>query len=405
VSLCPQRRLESGEPTPSNHDGAGAFKTRAGGTVIVYNHEIGSSLATSPLPVPHVDGLVYDPGSEAANRDPQPIKALGRYSHEAAAVDPHSGAIYLTEDAGNPNGLLYRWEPPQGYRPRKSGLRALGPTDGVLAAMRCAAGAGAHVDDLSRATEVDTTYDVTWTAVPDRDARTTSTRNQFAAGEITRGRKFEGAWWGPDENNRGGAYIVTSFAREESPVPHDGQVWFYDPRRSTMTLKLRFGVDADQDAPGDGPDNITVSPWGGLVLAEDGEGVQHLVGVTEGERRSNWPATSGATASSWHRCTRTTRRCCSRASRPRGSCPRSPGPGATSAEASALRRTRAGRPRPPTAPPGVPAGPPRRAGWPRRRGARPAGRRRAGRRSAPVPPRRAARPGSTPGCTTAVPPW
>jgi secreted PhoX family phosphatase len=49
-----------------------------------------------------------------------------------------------------------------------------------------------------------------------------------------------------------------------------------------MTLKLRFGVDADQDAPGDGPDNITVSPWGGLILAEDGEGVQHLVGVTEG---------------------------------------------------------------------------------------------------------------------------
>ncbi len=345
VTEAGSTRLESGEPTPSNHDGAGAFKTRAGGTVIVYNHEIGSSLATSPLPVPHVDGLVYDPGSAggctivetdrdgnrvreyvaiagtatncaggitpwdtwltceetegragsggrtkdhgyvfevdpfdmAANRDPQPIKALGRYSHEAAAVDPHSGAIYLTEDAGNPNGLLYRWEPPQGYRPRKSGLRALGPTDGVLAAMRCTDGAGAHVDDLSRATEVDTTYEVTWTAVPDRDARTTSTRKQFGADEITRGRKFEGAWWGD-----GGAYIVTSFARAESPVPHDGQVWFYDPRRSTMTLKLRFGVDADQDAPGDGPDNITVSPWGGLILAEDGEGVQHLVGVTEG---------------------------------------------------------------------------------------------------------------------------
>jgi len=29
-----------------------------------------------------------------------------------------------------------------------------------------------------------------------------------------------------------------------------------------------------------GPDNITVSPHGGLILAEDGEGINHLVGVT-----------------------------------------------------------------------------------------------------------------------------
>jgi secreted PhoX family phosphatase len=29
----------------------------------------------------------------------------------------------------------------------------------------------------------------------------------------------------------------------------------------------------------DGPDNITVSPYGGVILAEDGEGLSHLVGV------------------------------------------------------------------------------------------------------------------------------
>lgn len=38
------------------------------------------------------------------------------------------------------------------------------------------------------------------------------------------------------------------------------------------------------DGPFDRPDNITVSPWGGLVLAEDGEGIQHLTGVTAGGR-------------------------------------------------------------------------------------------------------------------------
>ena len=78
---------------------------------------------------------------------------------------------------------------------------------------------------------------------------------------------------------------MASFARSESPVPHDGQVWFHDPRRATLTLKLRFGVNPNPDQDGtnyDGPDNITVSPWGGVILAEDGEGVQHLVGATPG---------------------------------------------------------------------------------------------------------------------------
>jgi hypothetical protein len=51
----------------------------------------------------------------------------------------------------------------------------------------------------------------------------------------------------------------------------------------TVTLKTIFGVNPDPDVDTgnyDGPDNITVSPYGGVVLAEDGEGIQHLVGVT-----------------------------------------------------------------------------------------------------------------------------
>ena len=65
---------------------------------------------------------------------------------------------------------------------------------------------------------------------------------------------------------------------------HDGQVWFYDPASETVTLKTLFGVNPDPDVDDgtfDGPDNITVSPYGGLILAEDGEGVQHLFGVTD----------------------------------------------------------------------------------------------------------------------------
>ncbi|MGH3885821.1 MAG: alkaline phosphatase PhoX [Pseudonocardiaceae bacterium] len=341
--------LESGQPTPGAHDGTGAFWLRGGGTVLVNNHEIGDPLADVEFPVPHLDRLVYDPGRaggctvvqtrrdgsrvreyvglagtstncaggvtpwdtwltceetdtrageegatkdhgyvfevdpyiRAANRDPQPIKALGRFAHEAAAVDPRTGDIYLTEDASRPNGLLYRWEATQDLQPGRGRLRALSTTAGTLGAMKASDAAGAHVDDLSRATEIGTVYAITWVPVPDRAAATTSTRKQFTDTDVTRARKLEGAWWGD-----GGAYIVTSFARDESPVPHDGQVWFYNPRRSTLTLRLRFGVNPNPTVDGafDGPDNITVSPYGGLVLAEDGGGIQHLVGVTDDGR-------------------------------------------------------------------------------------------------------------------------
>ncbi len=56
--------LESGEPTPGNHDGTGAFKGRKG-TVLVNNHEIGTPAEAAEdgiVTVPLVEGLVYDPG-------------------------------------------------------------------------------------------------------------------------------------------------------------------------------------------------------------------------------------------------------------------------------------------------------------------------------------------------------
>ncbi|AIV37146.1 PhoX family protein [Streptomyces sp. R1] len=349
ITYSGRTRLESGEHTPSNHDGTAAFDGPRGTTLLVNNHELGGHRDGWPHPVPLTEGLVYDPAAAGgctvvevrrgghvaewvgiagtatncaggstpwgtwltceetedkagkngmtkdhgyvfevdpedrrANRDPQPVKALGRYAHEAVVIDPKRGHAYLTEDASGPNGLLYRWTPPEHFRHGRGRLRTLAADAGVLQAFKCFDSGGRFVDDLSRATRTGTVYGVDWVDVPDRDARTTSVRKQFAAGEVTRARKLEGMWWAD-----GGAYIVSSFARDESPGrPHDGQVWFYDPKRRTLTLKVLLGVNADPSADGafDGPDNITVSPYGGLVIAEDGDGVQHLFGATDSGR-------------------------------------------------------------------------------------------------------------------------
>jgi uncharacterized protein len=236
----------------------------------------------------HDHGFVFevDPVSQQANlgNSPVPLKFLGRFAHEAVAVDPTTSAVYETEDATGPHGLYLRWSPPKGFTAGKGALRALalgagGSTAGRLQAMRCTR-AGKHVPDLSLATRPGTQYTVEWVDVPDRLALTTSVRKQFSDGQITRSRKLEGAWWGD-----GGTYFVASFARtsDGSVNEHDGQVWFYDPHTGLVTLTTIFGVNRD---PGvdtgnyDGPDNITVSPYGGILMAEDGEGIQHLVAIT-----------------------------------------------------------------------------------------------------------------------------
>jgi secreted PhoX family phosphatase len=335
-------RLEGGEPTPSDPDGTASFVRRGGnGSVLVNNHEVNGS---EPYKVPAVPGFVYDPAAgggttnievddegnrireyvslagthnncaggkspwntwltceeaeslsgqtkphgyvfevdpydQDANRDPKPIKALGRYAHEALVVDPEAGTIYLTEDAGNPNGLLYRWTPPADALPLEKGvLRTLADDAGALDAMKASTLGGTHVPDLSVAVTPGTTYRVEWVTVPDRDARSLSTRKQFSASQVTRSRKLEGMWWGG-----GGAYFVCSFARtsDGSAAQHDGQIWFLDPLADTIELKLHFAyTPLDQDNDPDGPDNITVSAYGGVIIAEDGDGKNHLVGAT-----------------------------------------------------------------------------------------------------------------------------
>ncbi|MGQ0467485.1 MAG: alkaline phosphatase PhoX [Sporichthyaceae bacterium] len=240
-------------------------------------------------------GYVFevDPLQPEANRDPHPIKAFGRFAHEAAVVDPDRGHVYLTEDAKAPDGLLYRWSPAFfGRRPRRGALRKLGPTEGTLYAARAHDALGVPVLDLSVATVPGTTYRLQWVPVPDRDASEVSTRKQFGyvhqpkkgnaevgyGPPITRGHKLEGAWWG-----NGGAFVVSSFAKPEedgSQVAHAGQVWFLDPVRDTLTLVLRF--EPTKGKPTDernAPDNITVSPYGGVIIAQDGEGAQHLFGA------------------------------------------------------------------------------------------------------------------------------
>ncbi|MFF2572113.1 alkaline phosphatase PhoX [Streptomyces sp. NPDC058084] len=332
--------LRSGEGlVPGNHDGMGAFAGRRGRVHLVRNHE---NRVTAPTSVPTVEGLTYDPAAkggctaleldgrndvrgervaiagtavncaggptpwntwltceetedragtngytkdhgfvfEVDGADPRrtgavPLTAMGRFQHEAVAIDPRSGIVYETEDAfQQPFGLFYRFLP---NRPLggTSSLRA----GGALEAMRVPG-----VPDLSAVQETGARFEgVEWVPVPDPMATQTPVRLQdFGPKGITHAQKLEGCYWGGNGGGPGAVYFVSSFARAKdgSAATHFGQVWKYEPHRRRLTLVVVFGPDTDVRLPGESPDNICLAPAGGLMVCEDGDGAQHVFGVS-----------------------------------------------------------------------------------------------------------------------------
>ncbi|MFI5896357.1 alkaline phosphatase PhoX [Actinoplanes sp. NPDC051513] len=240
-------------------------------------------------------GYVFEVSqAESARQLPKPIKAFGRYEHEALAVEPSREHVYLSEDASGPTGLFYRWTAPRGTHLRLGLANQLADDAGKLEAMQIRLDDGSILPDVAFLTsaQIGRPFKVTWIEVPDRDARTTPTRSQFADGTVTRGKKFEGVW-----SNGRGAYIVNSFAFGANDLPagatrHDGMVWFYDYGDQTITLVTYFPHNPSAETEGefpkyadltfDGPDNVTVTPWGSLVLAEDGVRASHVLSSVPG---------------------------------------------------------------------------------------------------------------------------
>ena len=225
-------------------------------------------------------GYVFEVFADApAQQSPLPIKAWGRFAHEAVVVEPSRKRVFLTEDSSKPNGLFYRWTAPSGYRLAPYIARTLSASAGTLEALAVLGPDGTVLPDLSYVTsaQIGRPFRTAWVEVPDRQARTTSIRNQFADGKVTRSKKLEGAW-GDDE----GAYFVSSFAfapgdHPADATPHDGQLWYYRFDEETLTLMAYFpynpllhsesvdpetGLGRSRDLAFDGPDGCHVSPYG-----------------------------------------------------------------------------------------------------------------------------------------------
>jgi hypothetical protein len=185
------------------------------------------------------DGLVYecDPfGARPAVARP----ALGSFTHEAAAVDPLRGHVYLSEDL--PDGCFYR------FTPTRAGDLSRGELEVAVL------GADGRV---------------VWLPIPDpRATGATPLRAQVPGATPFNGG--EGLWMFEDK-----VYLSTK---------NDNKVWEYDVARRAMRVHYNASKVADPILRG--VDNLVGTPGGDILVAEDADDMQVCAILPDGSVRA-----------------------------------------------------------------------------------------------------------------------
>ena len=221
-----------------------------------------------------------------------PLVAAGRFSHEAAAVDQRTGIVYETEDPGSGVGAgFYRYTPDDPEDLAKGGV------------LDMLAIAGQPQVDLREGRTRGEPLPVEWVRIDEPDPELTkvadprSTFHQGWAKGAAMFNRLEGCW-----DDHGTIFFVSTSGGDakNGDVNDDGyaegfgQIWAYRPGRGGGTLTLLYESPSGEDM--DSPDNLTVTPRGGLIVCEDDasseyvdthplapgiENVNRLIGLTQ----------------------------------------------------------------------------------------------------------------------------
>jgi secreted PhoX family phosphatase len=199
---------------------------------------------------------------------PKPLKDLGRFVHEGAAVLPGSGIVYQTED--QKDGLFYRFLPKKQGRLNKGGV------------LQCLTIPGEENRDLRN-----------WeaTAIRPGEKREASWLTLEDVNRKKDDLRFLGMEKGavPFANGEGicmsGGTIY--FSCTNGGEKKQGQVWGYfpspyegTPRETDQPGRLELLFESPHPNVLEHPDQLTMTPWGELFVCEDGYGEQFLMGLT-----------------------------------------------------------------------------------------------------------------------------
>lgn len=203
--------------------------------------------------------------------DPMPLKAMGRFRHEAVAIDPKTGIVYQTEDMSD--GLIYRFIPKVPGELHKGGrLQALVVADQASFDTR-------NWPELSTAKmPANQMHAVSWVDIEDVESPDDSLRFQGFEKGAARFARGEGMWAGDGE---------FFFACTNGGEKRQGQIFRYIPSPSEGTdaeaqqpAQLELFVESTSPDLLRNCDNLTVAPNGHLVVCEDADDPCRLVGVS-----------------------------------------------------------------------------------------------------------------------------
>lgn len=199
---------------------------------------------------------------------PVALKSMGRFNHEAVAVDPASGIVYETEDRHD--GLIYRFLPDV-----KGHLAEGGRLQALTIRGRPSLDTRNWEEQVVKPREG---LGVEWIDLEDVEAPDDDLRHRGFAAGAARFARGEGMWYGND---------AIYFACTNGGAAQTGQVWRYTPSPIEGTAledmqpgRLELFIEPNDSDLVEHCDNVTVTPWGDLLLCEDGPEEQFLVGVT-----------------------------------------------------------------------------------------------------------------------------
>ncbi|HUF26477.1 MAG TPA: alkaline phosphatase PhoX [Gemmatimonadaceae bacterium] len=210
-------------------------------------------------------GYIFEvPASAEETVQAEPLPAMGRFVHEAVAVDPDTGIVYETEDR-HLSGF-YR------FIPTEQGRLAAGGRLEMLAVN------GQPGLNTSHGQRLGARLPVSWVPIANPDPGDAQSDNGavFAQGFERGGARFarlEGCWYG----DRSIYFLATSGGDARM-----GQVWRFTPGSGSSGGDLMLVFESPSADVLNMPDNICVSPRGGVVMCEDpsGNAVPHLRGLT-----------------------------------------------------------------------------------------------------------------------------
>ncbi|MCH2613281.1 MAG: DUF839 domain-containing protein [Opitutales bacterium] len=203
--------------------------------------------------------------------EPFALKEMGRFNHEAVAVHPANGVVYQTED--RPDGLIYRYIPNQRGQLSKGGkLQALAIKGSPSADTRNWAEMNQPAFPKNEPVKVE------WIDIHDYESPNDDMRYVGHKAGAARFARGEGMFYGNGE---------IYFACTNGGTKKYGQIFRYKPSPNEGLAGeendlgiLELFIESQDLELLKACDNLTVAPWGDVVICEDDGGSSAIVGIT-----------------------------------------------------------------------------------------------------------------------------